>query len=342
MVEIINPQETQQVAPCDGKLVPSADIVKIGSTNIRLETTYTIKKIQDTDSYELLLANKKYTINVKVFRTILNICPRVEGEDFTDVPDDETALTFLIDLGYKGPLNRIGEDYQEYTHPIPDVMLTDAINHSESYQMFIKYSTHHNPPMKSKGKCSKGKKTTEESQEAVDVPEESEPKPEPAKKKTTSRRIVKKKVTLSIDDNIIFDDPDAALELAKSFKSVEIQDTPCSPKSIPATSKTKLKGTGSIPDVPDESTVVSTTSSEGTSAKPGVFDEDMDITKEKVILEWGDEQDNAFSNNDNDDDEKDDMDGYVDDVTPPKYDTQQNTTFGVLLHDTITQVITKN
>ncbi|GKG41614.1 hypothetical protein Tco_0473365, partial [Tanacetum coccineum] len=67
---------------------------------------YTIKKVQDTDSYEFLLANKKCTINAEVFRTILNICPRVEGVDFTDVLDDETALTFLIDLGYKGSLNR--------------------------------------------------------------------------------------------------------------------------------------------------------------------------------------------------------------------------------------------
>ncbi|GJW25121.1 hypothetical protein Tco_0038932 [Tanacetum coccineum] len=45
------------------------------------------------------------------------------------------------------------------------------------------------------------------------------------------------------------------------------------------------EGTGSKPMVPDKSTVVSTTSSEGTSAKPGVLDEDKDITEEKVVLE---------------------------------------------------------
>ncbi|GKD33769.1 hypothetical protein Tco_1249278, partial [Tanacetum coccineum] len=73
------------------------------------------------------------------------------------------------------------------------------------------------PPKKSRGTGSKGKKTAEESQETVDVSEESEPKPEPAKKKTASIRVVKKKVTLSVDDNIISDDPDAALELAKSI-----------------------------------------------------------------------------------------------------------------------------
>ncbi|GKC88626.1 retrovirus-related pol polyprotein from transposon TNT 1-94 [Tanacetum coccineum] len=43
---------------------------------------------------------------IKNSTTILDICPRVEGVDFTVVLDDDTALTFLIDLGYKGPLNR--------------------------------------------------------------------------------------------------------------------------------------------------------------------------------------------------------------------------------------------
>ncbi|GKA91096.1 hypothetical protein Tco_0812966 [Tanacetum coccineum] len=203
-----------------------ADVLKI----FMQQFWYTIKKVQDTNSYKFLLANKKCTVNAEVFRTILDICPRVKGLDFTDVPDDDTALTFLIDLGYKGPLNRhtnmfvdhmhqpwrtltaiinkclsgktasndklrksridillvnvcsdIREDYQEYALPIPDVLRHDAIMRT------------------------------------IDVSEESEPKPEPDKKKTSSKRRVKKKVTLSADDNIISDDPDAALELAMSI-----------------------------------------------------------------------------------------------------------------------------
>ncbi|GJS39075.1 hypothetical protein Tco_0564118, partial [Tanacetum coccineum] len=242
---------------CFNAFTISADVPKI----FMQQFWYTIKKAPDTDSYEFLLANKKCTVNAEVFRTILDICPRIE-----DVPDDDTALTFLIDLGYNGPLNshtnmfvdhmhqpwrtlaaiinkclsgklandgivsrlkfvRIDEDYQEYGLPIPDVMLTDAIKCSESYQMFIKYSTNQIPPKKSRGKD---------------------------KKKTTSRRVVKKKVTLSADDNIITDGTRGSNE-----------------------------GTGTIPGVPNESTVVSATSSKGIGAKPGVPDEDKDITKEK-------------------------------------------------------------
>nr|GEU51119.1 hypothetical protein [Tanacetum cinerariifolium] len=108
---------------------------------------------------------------------------------------------------------RIGEDYQEYGLFIPETMLTEAIKQSESYQMFIKYSTGQIPLMKSRGKGSQRKRIAADSQETVDVSEESEPEPKSAKRKTSSNRRVKKKVTLSADDNIIFDDPDTSLEI---------------------------------------------------------------------------------------------------------------------------------
>ncbi|GJZ37111.1 copia protein, partial [Tanacetum coccineum] len=165
---------------------------------------------------------------------------------------------------------------------------------------------------------------------------DSKPEPEPAKKKTSSKRRVKKKVTLSVDDNIITYDPDAALEIVtesvsesakkkssgRNSKSVVIQDTPNIVQALKESRKTSRrkpgtrgsnKGTGSKLGVLDESTDIFATSSEGTSAKPGVLDEENDITEEKVILEWGDEQDSEFSDDDNDDVKKDDKDGDAND-----------------------------
>nr|GFB65313.1 hypothetical protein [Tanacetum cinerariifolium] len=52
--------------------------------------------------------------------------------------------------------------------------------------------------------------------ETVDVSEESGP--EPAKRRMASRRVVRKKVTISVDDNII-PDPDVALELCSEQES---------------------------------------------------------------------------------------------------------------------------
>ncbi|GKC22549.1 hypothetical protein Tco_1024699 [Tanacetum coccineum] len=138
--------------------------------------------------------------------------------------------------------------------------------------------------------------------------EESEPEPESVKRKTSSKIRVKKKVTLSADDNIISDDPNVALELAKSISKTEAKEARqvhatharIMTEYVPESAKKKSggrstggssEGTGSKPEVPDESTVVSAISSEGT----------------------GDEQDNEHFDDDNDDVKKDDKDGDADD-----------------------------
>nr|GEW83874.1 putative reverse transcriptase domain-containing protein [Tanacetum cinerariifolium] len=72
----------------------------------------TIKKVKDSDSYEFLFANKKCIVDDDVFRKILEICPRVEGEEFTEVQDDDATLTFLIDLLHKYT-NMENVDYPE-------------------------------------------------------------------------------------------------------------------------------------------------------------------------------------------------------------------------------------
>ncbi|GJT83522.1 hypothetical protein Tco_1057864 [Tanacetum coccineum] len=190
-------------------------------------------------------ANKKCVVNADVFRIILDLCPRVEDVEFTDVPNDDTALTFLIDLGYKErmlyPELNLGNLVFSFDHkkekksrrenmPYPrftKTMLTEAIKQSESYQMFIKYSTGQNPPKKSRGKGSQGKKTADTHMADVDISEESEPKP--AKKKTTSRRVVKKKVIISAKDNII-PDLDVALELGKSISQTEAEEAEAAKK----------------------------------------------------------------------------------------------------------------
>ncbi|GJT97733.1 hypothetical protein Tco_1093251, partial [Tanacetum coccineum] len=87
--------------------------------------------------------------------------------------------------------------------------------------MFIKYSTGQIPPKKSRGKGSQGKKTVDTLVTDVDVFEESET--EPARKKTASRRMVKKKDIISANDNIILD-PDVALELGKSISLTEAKE----------------------------------------------------------------------------------------------------------------------
>ncbi|GKB26443.1 hypothetical protein Tco_0865844 [Tanacetum coccineum] len=190
---------------------------------------------------------------------------------------------------------RIREEYQEFGLHIPDMMLNDKIKQSDSYQMFLKYSTGQIPPKKSK-----------------------------AIKRTASRRVVKEKVAIFAVDNII-PDPDVALKLGKSIslteaaeeeaarqvqathariltKSVpkptrrrplEEQEATDTMKALKESMKTSRRqsgtrgsceGTGRIPGVLDEFTVISATSSERTGTKPGVPDE------EKIDFEDDDEK----------------------------------------------------
>nr|GEV23284.1 hypothetical protein [Tanacetum cinerariifolium] len=77
---------------------------------------YTIKKVKNTESYEFLLANKKCIVDVEVFRKILDIYPRVKGDKFTEVHDDDATLTFIIDLGYKVLLHKYTSMYVDHMH----------------------------------------------------------------------------------------------------------------------------------------------------------------------------------------------------------------------------------
>nr|GEW85345.1 hypothetical protein [Tanacetum cinerariifolium] len=138
----------------DEKWVLAKKRVKISTTNVRLKTTvpqkeetfqviidviknstcykactnsaevpkifmqqfwYTVKKVLGTNSYEFLPPNKKCVVDADVFWKILDICLGVRV-DFAKVQDDETTLTFLIDLGYKGPLYKHPSMYVDHMH----------------------------------------------------------------------------------------------------------------------------------------------------------------------------------------------------------------------------------
>ncbi|GJS53546.1 hypothetical protein Tco_0626908 [Tanacetum coccineum] len=51
-------------------------------------------------SYRFKIDNKRFSMNVEVFREILNICPRIPGQEFDEPPSEEEALSFIRDLGH--------------------------------------------------------------------------------------------------------------------------------------------------------------------------------------------------------------------------------------------------
>ncbi|GKA40782.1 hypothetical protein Tco_0733375 [Tanacetum coccineum] len=99
-------QEQRQLVARDEAWVPKAD----------RQFWYTVKKIKKTTSYKFDLADKKCIVDFEVFRKILGICLKVQGEEFVETPSKESLLTFLIELGYKGQLNKLPNMFVDYMH----------------------------------------------------------------------------------------------------------------------------------------------------------------------------------------------------------------------------------
>ncbi|GJS86285.1 hypothetical protein Tco_0752826 [Tanacetum coccineum] len=249
---------------------------------------------------------------------------RFQGVDFTEVPDDETTLTFLINLGYKGPL---------YKHPSIKAASNERLRKSRIHilwGMFYRENVDYpeliwedfafqiDQRQLKKGKGSQVKKTADTPEVTVDVFEESGF--EPARKQICSKREIKKKVTVFADDKII-PESDVVLELGKSISLTEAtkeeaarqfhatharivtESVPEPARRRPSGTGGSSEGTGRIPGVSDESTITPKTSSEGTGAKTGVPDKEKVTSKVKAdaILDWGSKEEIEYTKEDDDD-----------------------------------------
>ncbi|GJW89433.1 hypothetical protein Tco_0164773 [Tanacetum coccineum] len=135
----MNPQETEQVIARVEKWIPSTKRVKINPTNVRLETTVHQKE----ETFQVIIdviknstCFKAFTISTEVPKIFMQqFCllkdsrylSRVEGEEFTEVQDDDATITFINDLGYKGPLHKYTSMYVDHMHQ-PWRTLTAIIN----------------------------------------------------------------------------------------------------------------------------------------------------------------------------------------------------------------------
>nr|GEZ39989.1 hypothetical protein [Tanacetum cinerariifolium] len=67
-------------------------------------------------SYRFKIDNKRFSENVKVFREILNICPRIPGQEFDEPPTEEEALSFIRELGHFGEIKYITDVIVDHLH----------------------------------------------------------------------------------------------------------------------------------------------------------------------------------------------------------------------------------
>ncbi|GKF50198.1 hypothetical protein Tco_0146665 [Tanacetum coccineum] len=93
-------EETYQVildiiknTPCYNAFLITADVPII----YMQQFWYTIKTVKKYSFYEFNIDNKTCQIDFELFRKILNICPRVQNQEFTIPPSNDSLMDFLLD-----------------------------------------------------------------------------------------------------------------------------------------------------------------------------------------------------------------------------------------------------
>ncbi|GJS29255.1 hypothetical protein Tco_0489875 [Tanacetum coccineum] len=66
-----------------------------------------ITKIKNSSSYKFNLDKKKCTIDVDVFRDILQICPRLPNQEFVVPPSNPEIVSFIKELGYTRDIDSV-------------------------------------------------------------------------------------------------------------------------------------------------------------------------------------------------------------------------------------------
>ncbi|GKC20408.1 hypothetical protein Tco_1022558 [Tanacetum coccineum] len=88
--------DTLKRSPCYPAFLITAEVPKV----YMHQFWNTIHKIKDTDAYRFKLDKKKFRVNTKVFREILQIYPRLHNQEFVKPPSEEELVTFIQELGY--------------------------------------------------------------------------------------------------------------------------------------------------------------------------------------------------------------------------------------------------
>ncbi|GKA24894.1 hypothetical protein Tco_0710927 [Tanacetum coccineum] len=69
------------------------------------------------NSYKFRMDKKnKFDLNLEIFRDIFQICPRVNGQNFDELPTDEDIVSFFKELGHTGEIKTITDIVVDQMH----------------------------------------------------------------------------------------------------------------------------------------------------------------------------------------------------------------------------------
>nr|GEZ26231.1 hypothetical protein [Tanacetum cinerariifolium] len=83
-------------------------------------------------SYRFKIYNKRFSMNVEVFRDILNICPRILGQELYEPPTKEEALSFICELGHSEAIKYINDELNPQKSKKPKTKFDSTISSEET------------------------------------------------------------------------------------------------------------------------------------------------------------------------------------------------------------------
>nr|GEW36276.1 hypothetical protein [Tanacetum cinerariifolium] len=104
--------------------------------------------------------NKKRIVNLKYFREILHICPRLPGQTFDELPFKEEIMAFLRFLGHSGEIRKLTDNTQQFGFMLPVELTNKDIRNSKAYKEYYAIASGATPP-KTKASVRKTKSSSD-------------------------------------------------------------------------------------------------------------------------------------------------------------------------------------
>nr|GEV13923.1 putative ribonuclease H-like domain-containing protein [Tanacetum cinerariifolium] len=113
----INTTQAQQKA-LDDALVAPVDCLEFEKCNMRLKIDIKPKEatFQVVSSIRFTINKKKVSLDVEIFREILQICPKILGQEFEDLPLEHDIHSFIRDLGHIEDITYLTDVNVDYLH----------------------------------------------------------------------------------------------------------------------------------------------------------------------------------------------------------------------------------
>ncbi|GJR31613.1 hypothetical protein Tco_1107845 [Tanacetum coccineum] len=120
----MNTTQAQQKA-LDDALVPLWTVLSSGNATSFLITAEVLAIYRQEfwatvfvhkSSIRFTINKKKFSLDVEIFREILQIFPKILGQEFEDLPLEHDILSFIRDLGYSGDITYLTDVSVDYLH----------------------------------------------------------------------------------------------------------------------------------------------------------------------------------------------------------------------------------